>query len=167
MSLDFKNEPNFSFSEYIEIASLKSAEIMALSLQIGPILIGACIAEQKILYDAGKNFGLSIYLKNEWSKFFNNDNYEKCESAFLFYKAIELANAGQKHILIKGFKNQFSKPDEIRKLFDKLEVKEETEEIIKAFFDSAISQLDSLNIDKGRRDKFIQILNSSYLGDFN
>jgi len=158
LSLGFQNPDPISFSDYIDIVSLQSAELMSLSFRIGALLSGAGTSDLKVISESGKNLGLSIQLQNEWDNVYIKNEVSQIESPFIFYKAFEIASDEQKKMLLDGFENDKSPSSELRNIFETLDVKQKTSETIECYFRAALRDLESLSIEKQKSGKLVDTI---------
>jgi len=63
--MNFESLPNVSIDEYLHMITLKTAVLLAASLQIGGILGGAKTTDAHHLYEFGKNIGIAFQLQDD------------------------------------------------------------------------------------------------------
>jgi geranylgeranyl diphosphate synthase type II len=160
LSLGLQNPDTISFSDYIHIISLQSADLMSLSFRIGALLGGADYSDIKIMSEAGKNLGLSIQLQNEWDKVYLKNEMSQIENPFIFYKTLELASDSQKQILLQGFENDNGQSSELQDIFKYLDVKQKTSDSINHYYQEALTGLENLSIEKQKITKLVETINS-------
>ncbi|MEJ0079858.1 MAG: polyprenyl synthetase family protein [Puia sp.] len=66
LDMDFEKNPSISLSEYLHMIELKTAVLLAGSLQMGAIAAGAGQTDQQLIYDFGKNLGLAFQVQDDW-----------------------------------------------------------------------------------------------------
>jgi geranylgeranyl diphosphate synthase, type II len=160
LSLGFQQPFPHSFSEYINIISLQSAELTSLSLRIGALLGGASVADQDIMSDTGKLLGLGIQLQNEWESVYVKNELSPIESPFIYYKAAELADDSEKLLLLREFENKTGDRVELNDLLEKLNVKKITADTAKQYYNASLKALESLKIEKQKINKLVESINS-------
>ncbi|MFN8305152.1 MAG: polyprenyl synthetase family protein [Ferruginibacter sp.] len=72
LDMDFEQREMVSFDEYLEMITLKTSVLVAASLQLGAILGGAGEANQKHLYEFGKNLGIAFQVQDDYLDAFGN-----------------------------------------------------------------------------------------------
>ena len=72
LDMDFEKKESISLGQYLQMIELKTAVLLATSLQMGAILGGAGEAEQQHAYAFGKNLGLAFQLQDDWLDSFGN-----------------------------------------------------------------------------------------------
>jgi geranylgeranyl diphosphate synthase type II len=101
LDMDFEKNASVSLSEYIHMIELKTAVLLACSLQMGAIAGEAKQTEQQLLYDFGKNLGLAFQVQDDWLDAFGDPStFGKLKGGdiiankktFLLVKALETAS---------------------------------------------------------------------------
>ena len=72
LDMDFEQRDMVSFDEYLNMITLKTSVLVAASLQLGAILGGAGEANQKHLYQFGKNLGIAFQVQDDYLDAFGN-----------------------------------------------------------------------------------------------
>ncbi len=72
LDMDFEQRETVSFDEYLNMITLKTSVLVAASLQLGAILGGAGEANQKHLYEFGKNLGIAFQVQDDYLDAFGN-----------------------------------------------------------------------------------------------
>ena len=72
MDMDFENQSDVSIIDYVEMIRLKTAVLLAASLEIGALLAGADQADQKNLYDFGQNIGIAFQIQDDYLDVFGD-----------------------------------------------------------------------------------------------
>ena len=70
--MNFEDDNNVTLANYMEMIELKTAVLLAASLQIGGVIAGANDDNQKHLYEFGKNIGIAFQLKDDMLDLFGD-----------------------------------------------------------------------------------------------
>jgi geranylgeranyl diphosphate synthase, type II len=132
MDMDFEQRSDVRLEEYIQMITLKTSVLLAAAFKIGAILGGATMGTAQMLYDFGKNVGISFQLKDDYLDAFGDSqktgkqvggdilaNKKTC----LYLHAYEKANVDQKALMDKLIaENPNDKVAQMLDLFYQLEV---------------------------------------------
>ncbi len=143
---------------YLEMIRLKTSVLLAASLQIGAIIGGASISEQKLMYDAGISLGLGFQLQDDLLDSFGNEkSFGKKiggdiiarKKTYLVASSIELATPVQRAKLIDLY-NSTNLPEEAliqnaKNIFQETGAKKKTEDAIDRYFQNAFDMLAMTN----------------------
>ena len=158
MDMNFEELLTVSEEEYLAMIELKTAVLIAASLKIGAILGGASQRDSEDLYEFGKNLGIAFQLQDDLLDTYGDpgvmgknqgtdivDN----KKTFLVIQALEAASPAQKEELISWLEKKDFEPKEkigaVTRIFDSLNIKEETELRIKDYYQKALGNLENLN----------------------
>ena len=112
--MDFETSPSVSIDEYLEMIRLKTAVLIAVSLQIGAIIGDASEEEIIEMYNFGNNLGMAFQLKDdlldvygEQEKFGKKTGGDIVanKKTYLFLKALELCDSDNRQILNDTYNN--------------------------------------------------------------
>lgn len=159
-TMDFVSEP-----EYLEMIKLKTAVLLAFSIELGGIIGGANEKLCAQLYEFGINLGLGFQLKDDLLDVFadthkfgkqKGGDILSNKKTYLLIKAIEKAEGKLKEELHFWLnKNQFDPEDKVQavtRIYNKLGIKELTELKMNAFFNKSLEIFDSVEIDKSKKE---------------
>jgi geranylgeranyl diphosphate synthase, type II len=161
MDMDFEQRSDVSIAEYIQMITLKTSVLLAAALKIGAIVGGASESAAQILYEFGKNLGISFQLKDDYLDAYGTS--EKIgkqiggdilcnKKTFLYLKAIEKANAEQAKQLIE-LAQDFS-PQKVEKtmaLYQELDIETETKKAKEHFSALAFECLNKLPVQENKK----------------
>ena len=165
LDMDFETQKDVSVPEYLEMIRLKTAVLLATSLQIGAVIANADEADQKNLYDFGIALGMSFQLQDDifdcysdvsvFGKVTGGDIVEN-KKTMMYLKALELASPEQRGRLKELFAgnvdiNPQRKIDEVIALYDELQVKEAVELQMTDYFRQATAYLDAVKLPEERK----------------
>lgn len=162
--MQFETATTVTEEEYISMIQLKTAVLLAFSLELGAILGGA---EQNIsdqLYQFGINIGLGFQLKDDLLDVFADSakfgkqvggDIISNKKTYLLIKALELAEGNTKETLkhwlsVKDF-DPAEKVHAVKEVYDELGIQKRSEDKMNEYFDAGIKFYDELPIEEGRK----------------
>jgi len=162
--LNFETMPQITIDDYINMIRLKTAVLIASALKIGAIIGGAGKEAVNNLYQFGENIGIAFQLMDDLldiysdeSKFGkqNGGDIVSNKKTFLYLRAFELASGSSLNSLKDAFTNHNYSPekkiDKVKKIYNRLKVREHTETEITRYYSKGISFLESLQIDTTKK----------------
>ena len=165
LDMNFETRQDVSVPEYLEMIRLKTAVLLAASLQIGALSAGAASADAQLLYECGMYLGLAFQLTDDLLDVYGDEStFGKMtggdiianKKSYLYLRALEHASAAQRTSLLELFANTPDNPtvkiNEVKGIFDSLEVMGLTQKTIAKYFDLAMTRLNSIGLpDKDTR----------------
>lgn len=156
MDMDFETRDKVSEEEYIEMIRLKTAVLLAASLQIGTIIAGTSKENQQLIYDFGIAIGLAFQMKDDYLDSFGNaeevgkkpcGDITENKKTLLLIKALEAATDNQlkeseKWLSIKEENQQ--KIEFFRQLFEDTGSKKYVQDKMEYYFAKSIEILNQL-----------------------
>lgn len=159
LDMSFEERLDVTIPEYIEMIRLKTAVLIACALKEGALMADADQADLDNLYDFGINIGLAFQLQDDLLDVYGDpDKFGKRiggdilsnKKTFLLIKA--LSNDSAREELLEWIKkenyNEREKIDSVTNIYNKLELKHESETLITSYYDKAIEALDKVNVHK-------------------
>lgn len=156
---------------YIEMITLKTAVLIAGSLKIGAMLGGTNEKNANYLYEFGKNIGIAFQLQDDLLDAFGNiEKFGKQvggdiianKKTFLVLKAFELADEKTKARLHRLFSSKNIPPQkkvkDVKAIYEKLGIKEETEKAMKYYHSLAVKQLSKVSADKKKKQHLLEFV---------
>jgi geranylgeranyl diphosphate synthase, type II len=156
--MEFETKAKVSHEQYLDMIRLKTAVLLGFSLELGALVGGAGSSDRQALYNFGVNIGVGFQLKDDLLDVYGDQkkfgkqvggDIIANKKTFLLIKAQELARGKDKAELMKWLSaKKFSKPAKVKavtKLYDRLGVKELTEQQIGMYFEKAFQSLNSLS----------------------
>ena len=164
IDMDFEDADKVTIVEYIEMIRLKTAVLPAASLKLGALFAGASEKDASRIYSFGQNIGLAFQLKddlldvygdqNVFGKRTGNDILTN-KKTWLYLRALEKAEGKEKELLLHYYSGKNFDTDEkvtqITNIYDKLKIREETEALMHAYYDKAMSDLDAVSASEERK----------------
>lgn len=157
--LDFETQENVTIDEYINMIRLKTAVMFAGCLKAGSILVSADEQSRQALYDFGIDLGIAFQLADDnldvyadvatFGKTVGGDIRDN-KKTFLYLKALELANAEQKHQLLQWFSTPTTDFEEkykaVKQIFDDLDVRKVTDDEVLRYVNKALADLERVQV---------------------
>ncbi len=163
--MNFETQPVVTIPEYLEMIRLKTAVLLATSLQMGAVIAGADEEDQKNLYDFGIALGMAFQLQDDvldcysdvavFGKVTGGDIVEN-KKTMMYLKALELAPIAERERLEALFSGKVTinpqrKIDEVIAIYDKLHVKEAVEQLMSEYFCQAAACLNAVRLPEERK----------------
>jgi geranylgeranyl diphosphate synthase, type II len=136
-------------------------------MQIGAILGGATDGTANLLYEFGKNLGISFQLKDDYlDAFGEGDKIGKQvggdiianKKTFLLLKAQELATDADAIALAEALlDNSSEKVQKVLAIFDKLQIKQEAQNAKEKYSKLAFDYLDKLPVQETRKQELHKV----------
>jgi len=166
--MDFESMAQVNVADYIEMIRLKTAVLLGASMQMGALLGDASLEQQKLLYSFGENLGLAFQLQDDLL-----DAYPESDAVgkqiggdilsnkktFLLLTALADADKLQKdrlnHYIFNGYNGSADeKLREVLSVFNSLEVKAKTIEMVRHYSDIALKALDTIDLPEAKKEIF-------------
>lgn len=173
LDMDFEAREQVSADEYLGMIRLKTAVLLAASLQMGALCAGAAAAQAKQFYAAGEQLGLAFQLTDDYLDVFGDaaktgkqegGDIIANKKTWLLIRAMELAGAGQQRALrdwlTKKDYDAAAKVQAVKQLFSELGLPALLEERINAHYASACAQLRAAGANTAKTEEFINFLTS-------
>ena len=171
LDMSFETRDNVTVDEYIEMIRLKTAVLLATSLEIGAIIGGAPSSDSDLLYNYGINLGLAFQLRDDYLDAFGDPKEFgkqiggdiKCnKKTFLLLNALKTAEGATAENL-RNWINANEVNDEKAKIKAVLDIYRETEadkrceEAIQDFFEKSVVCAKSLQLPEYKKDILINL----------
>ena len=168
LDMEFEKRMDVTIPEYIEMIRLKTAVLLACSLKEGAIMADASEADADNLYEFGINIGLGFQLKDDLLDVYgNSENFGKkiggdilCnKKTYLLISALE--NDSVKRDLISWIdRESFQESEKIEAvtaIYNKLGLRQKSENLIQDYYLKAIACLDKVNIEQERKSELYKL----------
>ena len=170
--MDFETQEQVTLEAYIEMIRLKTAVLLAGSLQIGALIGGADKNSAEILYKFGEQIGIAFQLKDDlldaysdvekFGKTTGGDILEN-KKTFLFLKTLELANSEDRKTLLELYQSVDVDPKDkvsrVKAIFNSYEIQKHTENEIEKYYRLALDSLESLKVAEDRKTELLRFAN--------
>ena len=163
--LNYETRDEITIAEYLEMIRLKTAVLLATSLQMGATIAGANEKNIQALYDFGINIGMSFQLQDDILDLYSDvevfgkrhgGDIADNKKTYLYLKALELADEKDRKRLQRYFSmrvdhDEEEKIAEVKKIYDRLHVKEEVERVMLEYDRKAFALLDSIAVPEEKK----------------
>jgi geranylgeranyl diphosphate synthase type II len=162
LDMEFESRHDVTIDEYIEMIRLKTSVLLACACKMGAIMAGATDADADAMYRFGELLGLAFQLQD--------DNLDTYGDPALFGKEIggDIINEKKTWLWINAMNREpeqlkrvldqkltdYLKIEAIRKIYDSLQLKEESQALIEHYSDKAIEVLETVNMPHEAREFF-------------
>jgi geranylgeranyl diphosphate synthase type II len=168
--MDFETRMDVTISEYLNMIRLKTAVLLACSLQLGAMAANAPQTLSNLLYVFGLNLGMAFQLQDDLMDVYaDQEKFGKKiggdiianKKTFLMLKALELSDIESRAILFNWFEKTDFNPNEkieaVKAIYEKLNVKAITENLIADFYDSAINILQEIDVNLSAKSELMNL----------
>jgi geranylgeranyl diphosphate synthase, type II len=168
--MDFETRTDVLVGDYLTMIGLKTAVLLAASLEIGALIANAPKEHCSALYEFGYNLGMAFQLQDDLLDSFGDQfsfgkniggDIVSNKKTFLMLKAIELASPLDVNEL-KYWNTSVSfvreeKVAAVKSIFERLGVVKHTRDKMEEYYQKAISNLDKLEMKPTKKAEFYQI----------
>ncbi|MBN1182958.1 MAG: polyprenyl synthetase family protein [Bacteroidales bacterium] len=172
LDMNFELKESLDEDEYLNMIFLKTSVLIAACLKIGAILGGAQNEDAERLYNFGKYLGLAFQLQDDLLDVYGDaEVFGKkhggdivCnKKTYLLVNALNTDNDKiRKELLellhIKKY-NEDEKISKVKSIYNRLEIRKNTENKINEFFEKAIDELKHVDVKKDKLDELINLAN--------
>lgn len=164
--MEFEERDEVSVSEYLEMIRLKTAVLIACSLEMGALLAGAGEEECELLYRFGIQIGIAFQLQDDWLDVYGDEKTfgkkiggDICENkkTILFLKALELSEPEDRTRLMDWIGNPSFVPEQkieaVREIFTRSGASAEAKKLMQLHYDKAIESLNQLRIAESEKSE--------------
>jgi geranylgeranyl diphosphate synthase, type II len=172
LDMNFETQQIVSIEEYIKMISYKTAALLAGGMKIGALIANAEEKDAALVYKFAWNIGISFQIQDDildtygepekFGKKVGGDIVQN-KKTYLVLKALEIANdvdAKNLAILMNSpTTNEKEKIEEVKEIFDRLNVKREAELLKEAYQNKAFEALAAINVEEMRKNPLYKIAN--------
>ena len=162
LDMDFEKNASISLSEYLHMIELKTAVLLACSLQMGSIAVGAKQTDQQLVYEFGRNLGLAFQVQDDWLDAFGDPStFGKLKGGdiiankktFLLVKALESASQERKQELAELLiYSGADKVERVISIYNESGVGEAAQKAKNHYMEKAYTSLDSISVADERKN---------------
>jgi geranylgeranyl diphosphate synthase, type II len=165
LDMNFEQREQVSIKEYVEMITLKTAVLLGFSLELGAILQGAPDTDAEHLKLFGNNIGIAFQLRDDlldvyadkakFGKQVGGDILSD-KKTFLMLTALEQADEVQ-HQTILNWRDitdaciAEEKVQAVTKIYDQLNIKQQTEQKIEHYFQEALQHLSAVQVPEAQK----------------
>ncbi|MDA7812750.1 polyprenyl synthetase family protein [Flavobacteriaceae bacterium] len=169
--IDFEENSEVTFENYINMIKLKTAVLVGASLQMGAIIAEANENDLQKIYDFGVNLGIAFQLQDDYldtfgeeslvGKSIGGDILENKKTA-LFHLCLLNANKDQSKSLKTLFsqKNSIDKVAKVTQIFKTTKADIDNLKLVENYTNLALNSLNHLSISNEKKDELIEFSNS-------
>ena len=162
LDMDFEKNAAISLSDYLHMIELKTAVLLAASLQMGSIAGGAGEKDQQLIYDFGKNLGLAFQVQDDWLDAFGDPStFGKLKGGdivankktFLLLKALESASAENKQELKELL--MYAGPDKVdrmTRIYQQAGVDRAAQDAKNYYMERAYQNLENISVSREKKN---------------
>jgi len=161
MDMDFEQQARVTIPEYIRMIELKTAVLLAASLEIGAYCGGAYSTDAHKLYEFGRNIGIAFQLQDDildvygdpekFGKQVGGDIVSN-KKTYLLISALQQADGYLKEELLNwlqaGADQAVEKVSSVKEIYNRLHIREQAEAEMKKYYDVAMQSLLSVGADE-------------------
>ena len=173
LDMDFERKIEVTQEEYLEMIRLKTAVLLAASLQIGAWIGGATDQEAQLLYEFGSSLGLAFQLQDDLLDVYGDANtfgkniggdIVSNKKTFLLISAMNMATDTLKDTLFHWLNTDNQQPQEkiqaVTEIYNTLKIKALCERQIMSFHARAFAALGALSLPESRKATLIEYASS-------
>lgn len=161
--MEFEQRMDVTIDEYMEMIRLKTAVLLGCALKEGAMVAGADIEDCDNLYQFGINIGLAFQLKDDLLDVYGDPKtFGKriggdilCnKKTYLLINALA-DNTVNSELLTWINKKDFDEKEKINavtNIYNKLELKEKSEQLINKYYKASIDNLDAIKVTPQRKE---------------
>lgn len=170
MDMNFETAVDVSVEDYLRMIELKTATLIATSMQIGALVGGASDGDANQLFEFGRELGIAFQLKDDWLDAFGDSDKTgkqpggdiiQNKKTFLLLAAMNLADASTK----KQLENLISlnenygdeKIDMMLEIFHRLNLDRITKEHSDTHYKKALAHLEKITVIEKKKNPLINL----------
>ena len=170
--MDFESRMEVSLSEYLLMIKLKTAVLLAGTFKAGALIGGANDEDAAHFYNLGLNLGLAFQIQDDLlDTFGEQDVFGKKiggdiiqnKKTYLYLKALELADPGQKEKLISLYNDNRIRNEEkiskVKAIFEDLNIKTYAENLIGELMENAFDHYHALSVPEEKLKEVKNLMN--------
>ncbi len=165
LDMNFESRGDVSIPEYINMITLKTAVLLACSLEIGAILAGASQADATLIYDFGKNLGIAFQLHDDildvyadagkFGKQVGGDILAN-KKTFLLLTALSTAQEKQHEELTTWItKKDFDpvqKVKAVKAIYESLHIRQAAEKEMEKYFQASMESFEKIQAEQSKKE---------------
>ena len=169
--MDFEKRMDVSLDEYLEMIRLKTAVLIAASMQLGALAAGAGETEQFALYELGQNLGMAFQLQDDYLDVYSDaEKFGKATGGDIInnkktYLLIKALNSGEGSLvpeLLKWIEKKDFDPTEkviaVKSIFDKLGAGDDAQLAAITYINNSIEILNQIDVAPERKKALEEII---------
>lgn len=166
LDMDFESRLDVTVEEYMEMIRLKTSVLLGCACAMGALMADAPFETQVSFFDYGVNLGLAFQLQDDYLDTYGNpETFGKAiggdilndKKTWLLIMAMNEDKTGTIHSLLGNNANPEEKIAKVRDIYNFLNLPERIHELISAYIDSAIKNLDKIELNPEARAFFMEL----------
>lgn len=168
--MNFETESKVTLDEYLKMIHLKTAVLLAGSMQVGAIIARTSAENIQLIYDFGESVGMVFQLQDDLLDAFGNEDVfgkknggdiRANKKTFLYLKALELASPEQQKELMALYRIQSENDDEkvtrVLEIFQELNIENETKRLMDCYYDKGFKILEKIDLDEKKKRYWLNL----------
>lgn len=164
--MDFESRNDVTVEEYMEMIRLKTSVLLGCACAMGALMADAPFETQVRFFDYGVNLGLAFQLQDDYLDTYGNpETFGKAiggdilndKKTWLLIMAMDEDATGTVRSLLGNNSNPEEKISKVRAVYDALNLPERIHELISAYIDTAIKNLDNIELSPEARVFFMDL----------
>ncbi|NQU79889.1 MAG: polyprenyl synthetase family protein [Bacteroidetes bacterium] len=168
--MNFETLQTVTVDEYLNMIELKTSVLIAASIKLGAILGGANQVDINHMYNFGCNLGMAFQIQDDLLDVYGDlkvfgkkpgGDIIANKKTYLLVKALEIASSEQKVRIYNQLKKKDFDPDKkiksILSVYNELNIKDISEEIIKEYLNKSKSYLEKVSPENHKKDQLKEV----------
>ena len=169
--MNFESRDDVTVEEYVEMIRLKTSVLIGFSMEMGGLFASAPSQVSDSLYRIGETIGLGFQLKDDLLDVYGDpEKFGKQpggdilanKKTYLLIKAFEKATGStlaslEKWVAATDY-DATEKVQAVTAIYDSLNLKAETEQVIASYFDAAFMEIQSLAISEEQKSALVKFM---------
>ena len=168
--MNFEALQTVTVDEYLSMIELKTSVLIAASIKLGAILGGANQADINHMYNFGKNLGMAFQIQDDLLDVYGDlkifgkkpgGDIITNKKTYLLVKALEIASSGQKVQIYNQLKkksfNTDKKINAILSIYNDLNIKDISEELINEYLGKSKNDLEKVSPDDFKKEQLKEV----------
>jgi len=168
--MNFEALQTVTVDEYLSMIELKTSVLIAASIKLGAILGGANQADINHMYNFGKNLGMAFQIQDDLLDVYGDlkifgkkpgGDIITNKKTYLLVKALEIASSGQKIQIYNQLKkksfNTDKKINAILSIYNDLNIKDISEELINEYLGKSKNDLEKVSPDDFKKEQLKEV----------
>lgn len=169
--MDFEKQDNVSLDDYLLMIKLKTAVLLGGTFKAGALIGGATDEDADHFYKMGLNLGLAFQIQDDlldiygteynFGKKIGGDIIQK-KKTYLYLKTLELADDNGRTVLNNIYNDDSLSPEikikNVKKLFDKYNIKYHAESLIDELTENALAHFNSISVEKHKLQEIKKLM---------
>ena len=168
--MNFEALQTVTVDEYLSMIELKTSVLIAASIKLGAMLGGANQADINHMYNFGKNLGMAFQIQDDLLDVYGDlkifgkkpgGDIITNKKTYLLVKALEIASSGQKIQIYNQLKKKSFNTDEkinaILSIYNDLNIKDISEELINEYLGKSKNDLEKVSPDDFKKEQLKEV----------